>query len=72
MTKEMIKTKIEDVSEMDLHELEEFGRTVSMSDVNDKAKYFLYKAIDIRKDELSTPASNIEHGEFDIREFDFE
>lgn len=38
---------------MDLSELNNYAVTVSMSDVDSKAKKFLYKAIDVRRKELT-------------------
>jgi hypothetical protein len=52
MTKEQIVEKVEEIQEMDAEELAEFGFTLSISFVDDKTKYFLSKAIDIRAKEL--------------------
>ena len=48
MTNEMIKAKAIDVFAMDEDELEDFGLVVDMSDVDAKAKMYLYKAIEDR------------------------
>lgn len=66
MTKEQLIEKIEEIQEMDEEELSEFGFTLSTSFVDDKTRYFLSKAIDLRaKDldmraELGTMAENAE------------
>ena len=48
MTKEMIKARVLDIYNMDEDELNEFGTKVSISDVDDKSKMFLYRAIEDR------------------------
>ena len=44
--------KVKYVADMPMDELEEYGVKVSMSDIDSKAKFFIYKAIDCRKKEL--------------------
>ena len=48
MTKEMVKARVLDIYDMDEDELNEFGTKVSMSDVDDKSKMYLYRAIEDR------------------------
>ncbi len=72
LTKQQVLSKIYDVADMDLIELEEFGMKVSLSSVDDKAKYFLYKAIDCRKEELTKLQKDafVENGDIDDLEID--
>ena len=57
MSKEELLAKIKEIAEMGDYELYEFGKKVAMSGLNDKAKYYLYKAIDRRKMELKNSQS---------------
>ena len=52
LTKHQVLAKIKYVDDMTLEELEEYGVKVSMSDIDAKAKYFIYKAIGCKKMEL--------------------
>jgi len=72
LTKQQVIAKIRNIAGMNLVELEEFGVKVSLSDVDDKAKYFLYKAIDCRKMELkeNTTDSFMVNGDLDDMELE--
>jgi len=72
LTKQQVIAKIKDVADMSITELEEYGVKVSMSDVDDKAKYFIYKAIDCKKEELKNNGIDIfvTNGDIDDMEFD--
>lgn len=63
LTKLIIK-----IFNMNNRELEDYARTVSMSNADDKAKYFLNKAIDLRKEELAlwdTDNAMLINGDYD-------
>jgi len=71
LTKQQVIAKIKDVADMTITELEEYGVKVSLSDVDDKAKYFIYKAIDCKKEELKSNGVDIfvTNGDIDDMEF---
>ncbi|MBD3843011.1 MAG: hypothetical protein IE909_14250 [Campylobacterales bacterium] len=46
--------KIVEIADMNENELHDFGVKISLSDVDDKAKLFLYKAIDVRREQLAS------------------
>ena len=48
MTNEKIKAKVKDIFSMSEVELEEFGVELSLSTVNEKTKFYLFKIIDER------------------------
>lgn len=52
MTKETLKQNIINIFNMNERELHDYGVKVSLSNVDSKARKFLYKAIDKRKEEL--------------------
>jgi len=52
LTKQQVLARINDVVAMNEQELNEFGIKVSLSEIDDKAKYFIYQAIDYRKEQL--------------------
>ena len=52
LSKEKVIEKIEEIRYMDFEELREFDYILASSDVDDKARKFLQKAIDIRMSEL--------------------
>lgn len=49
MTLQELKARAADIYEMNMNEVEEFGTKVSMSDLDAKAKYFLYRALEDRQ-----------------------
>jgi len=71
LTKEQVINKIFDISNMRLDELEEYGVKVSMSDIDAKAKHFIYKAIDCKKLELKEMQKDafVTNGDIDDMEF---
>ncbi len=70
LTKQQVLARIVDVADMNEIELHDFGVKVSMSDVDDKAKFFLYRAIDMRKEQLAG-GIGIEVVNGDIDDMDF-
>lgn len=52
LKKEQIIQKINEISTMNHDQLSDFAVKVSMSDADQKAKSFLYRAIDLRSEEL--------------------
>lgn len=66
LKKEQIIQKINEISTMNHDQLSDFAVKVSMSDADQKAKSFLYRAIDLRSEELN---KNIDvavvHGDLD-------
>ncbi len=69
LTKSQLLDKIQEVMEMDQKNVNEYGLKVSLSVIDEKAKKFLYKAIDLRKEQLQQSQDNlVENGEFDYKE----
>ncbi len=58
MTKEMIKEKVLDIFEMSESELMAFGTEVSMSELDEKGKGLLHRAIEDRILQLDNNTSN--------------
>lgn len=56
MDKTTLLNHVTKIFNMNLSELNNYAVTVSMSNVDDKARYFLNKAIDMRMAELSDDA----------------
>lgn len=54
LTKQQVLAKIVEIADMNENELHDFGVKISLSDVDDKAKLFLYKAIDVRREQLAS------------------
>lgn len=52
MTKTILKQNIINIFDMNERELNDYGVKVSVSNVDDKARKFLYRAIDKRREEL--------------------
>ena len=71
LTKEQVMAKVKYVADMTLDELEEYGVKVSMSDIDAKAKYFIYKAIDCKKLEIKEMKRDafVTNGDIDDMEF---
>ncbi len=59
MTKEMLREKIEGIRDMGAKELEEFEKVLALSSVAGRAREYLMRAIDIRRDELSSRDSAV-------------
>jgi len=59
MTKEMLREKIEEIKDMGKEELEDFSKVVSLSSVAGRAREYLMRAIDIRRDELCSRDSAV-------------
>lgn len=53
MTKELLINHITKIFDMNLDELNARAVAISLSNVDSKARYFLNKAIDMRRDELA-------------------
>lgn len=70
LTKQQVLAKIVDVAGMNENELHDFGVKVSMSDVDDKAKFFLYRDIDMRKEQLAGGIGiDVVNGDIDDMDF---
>lgn len=70
LTKQQVLARIVDVAGMSENELHDFGVKVSMSDVDDKAKFFLYRAIDMRKEQLAGGIGiDVVNGDIDDMDF---
>lgn len=67
MDKNILINHITKIFNMNRDELNEQAMVISMSDVDDKARYFLNKAIDMRKEEIAQAGTPlIVYGDFDI------
>lgn len=60
MLKNVLKSKMIEVSKMSELELFEFEKVLSMSDVNEKAKGFLNKSVDLRRTYLEDISVSVE------------
>ena len=54
MNKTKLKQQLQKIQTMSTHQLDEYANKVSLSLVDDKAKKFLFKAIDIRRREVTS------------------
>ena len=56
MNKTKLKQQLEKIQTMSAYQLDEYVNKVSLSLADDKAKKFLFKAIDIRREEVTSTA----------------
>jgi len=70
MTKQFLRKKILEISNMKKQELNSFAYTLSLSPVNEKAKKFLLKALDLRTKQLQevsvSPLAVVSEIDFDF------
>ena len=70
MTKQFLRKKILEISNMKKQELNSFAYTLSLSPVNKKAKKFLLKALDLRTKQLQevsvSPLAVVSEIDFDF------
>ena len=64
---EMLKAKLHEIQVMSLVNVEQFERTLSISDLDKRAKAYLYKACDVRREELEGDPTVVV-SEFDLEE----
>ena len=60
---EMLKAKIDSISGMDMLELVAFKEKVSMSELSNKQKFYIYQHIEKREMELSRKSAMVAEGE---------
>ncbi len=68
MTKQILTAKIKDIAKMDSINLEKFKKRVTMSDIDEKTRFYLYDAIDKRYCEIRKDFAMTENGEIKVGE----
>lgn len=69
LSKEKVLENISKIAKMNLKEVDDFGLKISLSEIDEKAKKFLYKAIGIRKKQLSENDGFVVNGDIDDMDF---
>lgn len=68
-SKEKVLENILKIAKMNLKEVDNFGLKISLSEIDERAKKFLYKAIEIRKKQLSENDGFVVNGDIDDMDF---